>query len=221
MAALFLSATGARAEVPEAEAKLRVFKPVCALADAVDVQAAVEGASALLQERCRLRLRWQGVESLPLESPWCHLPMDRQERAKALPTLAAKAKARRARDLALFLLPSSADTRLSWALVDTSLRSACNSPQETRFLARFGSLFFTDVTWMEAAPRQGATAPSLASLLVAHEVLHALTQRAHPTDAPRGSIMADHVADIGPQIDPELCACARRSPYVSLLRRKR
>lgn len=182
---------------------------------------AVSGASQLLEDRCRLRLLWQGVESLPLESPWCHLPMAADERSRALQELAAKAKGRHRQDLALFLLPSRADDRLSWTLVDASRYAGCDSPQDTRFLARFGNIFFTDLTWMQGAPKAGEPGPSLASLLVAHEVLHALTQRAHPTGAPRGSVLADHVADIGPAIDDGLCACARQSPYVSLLKVKR
>ena len=176
---------------------------------------AVSGASQLLEERCHLRLLWQGVEGLPLESPWCHLPMAMDERSKALQSLAARAKGRHRQELALYLLPSRADERLSWTIVDASRLSGCDSPQDTRFLARFGNIFFTDLTWMQGAPKATDTGPSLASLLVAHEVLHALTQRAHPTGAPRGSVLADHVADIGPLIDDELCACARQSPYVS------
>lgn len=223
MAALLLGATAgaAQARVDLGQVKLRAFKPVCSATQIQDVMQAVSGASQLLEERCRLRLLWQGVESLPLESAWCHLPIEASERSKALKDLAARAKGRHRQDLGLYLLPTRADERLSWAIVDASRMAACNSPQDPRFLSRFGHLFFTDLTWMQGAPRAGQNGPSQAALLVAHEVLHALTQRAHPTGAERGSVLADHVADIGPAIDDELCACARQSPYASPLKGER
>ena len=214
MAALFLSLTVSAAAAPELEAKLRLYKPDCSSADIPDVEAAIHGASALLKSCCQLSLRYEGHQSLPLDSQWCHLPDSPVESSKALQALAAQAKAHHPRELALFLLPSSADQRLSWALVDTSLRSACDSPQERRFLARFGNIFFTDLTWMQAADGKE---PSRAALLVAHEVLHSLTQRGHPTGTEPGSVMADHVAGLGPKIGEDWCACARRSPYVSPL----
>lgn len=211
MVALLLSLAVPGFAAPELESHLRLYRPECSSADLPDVEAAIHGASALLKSCCQLSLRYEGHQSLPLDSQWCHLPDSPLESSKALQQLAAQAKARHPRELALFLLPSSADRRLSWALVDTSLRSACDSPQERRFLARFGSFFFTDLTWMQAA---NGKEPSRAALLVAHEVLHSLTQRGHPTGVEPGSVMADHVADLGPKITADWCDCARRSPYV-------
>lgn len=217
IAALFLGLppAPARAQARKAlQAQIRIFKPECSSTDTVDVAQAIRDASALLQQRCGLRLRLVGEQSLPVASDWCHLPASPGERAALLRTLAAAAKAAHPRELALFLLPSSADPRLSWAFIDTSLRAGCDSPQEPRFLARFGSLFFTDATWAASLPRRGDPGPSRAALLVAHEVLHSLTQRGHPTGVGRGYVMADHVADIGEKIGDDWCACAQQSPYL-------
>jgi hypothetical protein len=216
-AALFLGllAASLHAQASKAPlARIRLFKPECSATDGADVAEAIQEASALLEHRCGLRLALVGQEPLPVASGWCHLPAGPRERAKALRSLAAAAKAAHPRELALFLLPSSADPRLSWAFIDSSLRAACDSPQEPRFLARFGCLFFTDETWMAALSRQPGSGPSRAALLVAHEVLHSLTQRGHPTGAEPGSVMADHVADLGTKIGDDWCACALQSPYL-------
>jgi hypothetical protein len=216
-AALFLclaaiSAPAATANLPSAQ--VRIFKPACSSTDVSDVAQALGEASALLEARCHLRLHLEGVVSLPEVSDWCHLPPDPAGRALALRRLAADAKTPHPRELALFLLPSDADPRLSWALVDASRRSACDSPQERRFLARFGSFFFTDETWMASLDFREEGGSSRAALLVAHEVLHCLTQRGHPTGVGPGSVMADHVADLGTKIGDDWCACALQSPYL-------
>jgi hypothetical protein len=215
-ALLFFLALSAQAAppVPLLQADLELFRPACSQADLDEVRAAVRGASALLQSCCQLRLKLKGTQTLPQSSDWCHLPADPVERSRSLQRLAAAAKAKQPRQLALFLLPTGADERLSWAIVDQSLRAGCDSPQEARFLSRFGSFFFSDLTWMQAQPKRGDPGPSRASLLVAHEVLHALTQRRHPSGVDDGSVMADHVAAMGPKIGDDWCACARRSPYV-------
>jgi hypothetical protein len=198
---------------PLLEAELDLFQPICSSTDLDEVRAAVQSASDLLQSRCQLRLKLRTARTLPLDSEWCHWPDVPAERQQRFQALAREAKAAHPRRLGLFLLPSGADQRLSWALVDESLRSGCDSPQEARFLPRFGSFFFTDLTWMLAKPAPGETGPSKAALLVAHEALHALTQRTHPSGATRGSVMADRLVDMGPAIADDWCACARRSPY--------
>jgi hypothetical protein len=197
-------------------AHLSVFQPACSQVDPGDVQTAVAGASALLEAHCGISLSLTAWTKLPIDSPWCHLPAAPADRGVALRALAQAAKKAHPRDLALFLLPSDADPRISWALVDDSLRSACNSPQEARFLDRFGCFFFTDLSWAYAGSSAGP-GPSRAALLVAHEVLHSLTQRGHPTGTAPGSVMADHVADLGPQISEDWCACAQQSPYLQPL----
>jgi hypothetical protein len=198
------------------QARLRVFHPACSQLDADSVLEAVAGASALLEAHCGVALSVTAWVPLPLDSGWCHLPAAPADRGVALRALAQAAKKAHPRDLALFLLPSDADPRISWALVDDSLRSACDSPQEARFLDRFGCFFFTDLSWGYAGSSAGP-GPSRAALLVAHEVLHSLTQRGHPTGAAPGFVMADHVADLGPQISDDWCACAQQSPYLQPL----
>lgn len=197
---------------PLLEAKVGIYQALCSSADPDQVRQAIHAASRLLQSRCGIRLRALALKSFPLKSPWCHLPIESNERSALLQKLAAETKAHHPRELSLFLVPSATDSRLSWAIVDQSIRSACDSPQEPRFLARFGSFFFTDLAWTLAKPNTDE--PLQASYFVAHEVLHALTQRRHPTLAARGNIMADHVTDMGPSIDADWCDCARRSPYL-------
>jgi hypothetical protein len=205
---------GAAAPLPLLEAELSLYQPGCSSADPDQVAKAVQGASQLLQSRCGIRLKALALQSLPRKSEWCHLPEDSALRSLHLQALVQPLKAAHPKRLALFLLPSAADERLSWALVDQSLKAGCDSPQEARFLPRFGNFFFTDVTWMMAQPGAEDKGPSRASLLVAHEVLHALTQRRHPTGVEEGSVMADHVAAMGPKIGDDWCACARSSPFV-------
>jgi hypothetical protein len=211
---LALASLGRAQAMPPLEASLRVFQPPCSQAEERDITQAVEGASGLLQARCGIRLALAGWEKPGLNSGWCGLPQESSPRSRTLKKLAARAKAGHPAELALFLLPSEADGRISWALVDDSLRSGCDSPQEARFLPRFGSLFFSDVTWMAGRPGPETLGPSRNALLLAHETLHALTHRGHPTHGPAGSVMADHVADLGPAIDDAWCACARLSPYL-------
>jgi hypothetical protein len=213
---LFLGlATGATAaSSPLLQADVDLFRPACSQADLDEVRAAVLGASALLQSRCQLRLKLTGLRLLPQDSDWCHLPAGPKERSLRLQALVQRQKMAQPRRLGLFLLPTGTDERLSWAIVDQSPRSGCDSPQEARFLPRFGSFFFTDLTWMQSQARRDETGPSRSALLVAHEVLHALTQRGHPTGVADGGVMTDHVAAMGPRIDDDWCACARRSPFV-------
>jgi hypothetical protein len=209
---LGLAAAGsARPLRPLLEARIHVFQPACSRSRLSDVQTALTDASRRLQAACGIRLRLGSVHSLPANSPWCILPARAADRSARLKILAQEAKRAEPASLALFLLPSGTDMRYSWALVDQSAARGCDSPQEARFLDRLGSLFFTDLCFSLGPGFDGTPRPGL---LVAHEVLHALTQRGHPSGAPRGALMADHIADLGPTLTPDWCACARRSPYV-------
>lgn len=212
-----LSASSAQgAPAPTLQARVRVFQAYSSQTDPETLAAALDQASALLTGSCGLGLSLTAITRLPLDSPWSRLPPGREARSRALKRLAAQAKAPDPGALALFVLPSSADERLSWALVDVSPQSACDSPQEARFLDRFGSLFLTDLSFDLPRDRE-APPPGPAALLLAHELLHSLTQRGHPSHAPRGSVMADHWADMGPAIAQDWCDCARRSPYAQKL----
>lgn len=197
-------------------ARVQVFKSACSQARPADVRAALERASQLLQRRCGLGLSLTAWTDLNISSPWCHLSTDPRERRRQVADLARAAKQRDPNSLAFFLLPSDADERFSWALVDASRQHGCGSPKETRFLDRFGSAFFTDLAW-EVGRDQGVSPDEEGAILVAHEVLHCLTQRGHPTRAPRGAVMADSLADMGEQVDEDWCACARQSPYLTRL----
>ncbi len=200
---LALLAGALPAAAPVLSARVTVFQPACSQAQREDVAAALAQASGLLAQGCGIKLSLTAWTALPLDHALCDLPDAPKARALALKRLSRGLKAADPGALALVLLPSRADERLSWALVDVSAARGCDSPQEARYLDRFGSIFATDLAW-GLNPR----------LLLAHEALHALTQRGHPNGAPRGHVMADHLADMGPAIDADWCACARRSPYL-------
>lgn len=192
--ALALGAASLLGAAPSFEARVTVFQSGCSDTDRGQVEKHLRDASAILQKGCGLSLTLTAWTALPTSHAFCHAAPQRE--AAALKTADPQA-------LALFLLPTRADLRLSWAVIDVSAASACDSPQEPRFLKRFGALFFTDIAWTQRP-----------ALLLAHEVLHALTQRGHPNGAPYGHVMADHLADMGPQISQDWCACARQSPYL-------
>lgn len=193
-------------------ARVHVYRPACSQAQPEAVAQALSQAAALLAP-CGFSLSLTAWTELPFEHGFCHPVGGRAAQRSALKALATAAKRDDPRALALFLLPAGDDERLSWATVDVSLASACDSPQEARFLDRFGQCFISDLAWAQTLTqaKDGPTAPAY---LLAHEVLHALSQRGHPSHAPRGSILADHLSDFGPAVAPELCACARKSPYV-------
>lgn len=214
--ALSLLSAGLHADNAALQARVHVFQAACSQAPRHEAEQALAQASAVLEQGCGIKLSVTAWTQLPLEG-WCHLPEGKRQRRLALKRLAAGAKAAAPSELAFFLLPSSADERLSWALVDVSLRSACDSPQDPRYLKDFGTAFFTDLAWLSGDARRGET-PSPAALLVAHEVMHALSNKSHPTGAARGEVLADHLADIGARIPAELCQCAKKSPYLSIPR---
>jgi len=194
------------------QARVRVFHPACSTARRSEVLNALAEASALLQSRCHVSLSLTAWAELPV-GVWCHLEAAGRARAAFEAELAEDAKLQDPSCLAFFLLPNGLDNRLSWALVDRSRARNCSSPQEARFLPRFGSAFFTDLAW--AVGRYDSGDPFRPSaVLIAHEVLHCLTQRGHPTGEPRGAVMADHLSDMGTDVSPDWCACARDSPYL-------
>jgi hypothetical protein len=202
---------------PRLWARVHVFQADCSYVSRPDVLDAIAQASDLLGRRCGVGLKVASWTRMDLPSPWCQLPPEKSQRKSLVAYLARIAKRRDPRSLAFFLLPSKADQRFSWALVDISRQRGCGSPSEARFLDRFGSAFFTDLAWKYGGDSDagGEGGTSGAAILVAHETLHCLTQRGHPTYAPRGAVMADSLTDMGDDIDADWCACARQSPYLS------
>lgn len=193
---------------PLLQVDVMLLRPACAQTGESQARAALKGASLILERACDLRLRL--VSSVNLGEQACHLPVAPQARARALRKAMAPWRKEQPRALALLSLPNNAEeSRFSYAWVDSSLKAGCDSPQEPRFLDRFGGVFVTDLGWSMAhqARRDGA------AILLTHEILHALTHRAHPTGAARGQALADALTDMGPEVSLETCACARRSPY--------
>jgi hypothetical protein len=209
-AAWLVAALSLAGALPGAQrtARIHLFIPECSQADPSRVAQAIREADGLLQAACGLRLSLTAQTVLPQSQALCHLPASPAERRQALAVLAPQLPRQHPTDLALLLLllPDGADPRLCWTLIDRSPRAGCGSPAEARFLSRFGVLAFSDGAWASATPSP--------ALLLLHEALHALTQRGHPTGEARGNALADHLADIGPELTEDEGRCARSSPYL-------
>lgn len=201
-------AAGLRAGPPQGLllARVRVLAPDCAATPLETVRRALAGASRILENGAGIRLSLTAETAAGVDSGYCHLPVERAARGAALAALSRAQKRADPGCLLLVLLPDDEEGRLSWASIDVSPLGGCGSPQEARFLDRFGVAYFSDAAWAPGAPG--------GDLLLAHEVLHALTMRGHPTGLGRGQVLADHLSDIGAAVDPDLAACARRSPYL-------
>ena len=196
---------------------LRAYLLDSADANLAQVQAAVEVASGILSSGCAIHLSLAANTELTLGHG---LPEERTARKQALRKLASPFKAEHPRDLALFILPSDNRARYSYAWIDSSPGAGCDSPREKGWLSRFGVLFLTDFGLRSAQALDAArgdapsSKPAFAGILLAHEVLHALTQRPHPTLLAPGHLMADGLSEMGAKIDPDWCACALQSPYL-------
>ena len=181
----------------------------CSQAQEGSIRAAVMGA-ALILEPCHISLKLGNFQALPGGAA-CSLPQAASERAPILAALSRKARHANPRGLSLFILPlqlsSSGDSRYSFSIIEKFKGQArCGDP-EPRFLERYGSIFMTDFAL-------DGPDPAFTAMLLAHEVMHELSQRRHPSHAPRGTLLADHLADMGTKISPSDCACMRLSPYL-------
>ena len=214
LGALALAALDGQAQA-EPVARLRAYVLECSQATLAEVPAIVAGADALLRQGCQLGLSLSAALEL---KGGCGLPSDQAGRRKALQELLAPLKAGHPEDLALLVVPTGFEARYSWAVIDISRFAGCSSPKDPRWLHRFGALFLTDFGLATAvqldASRPGGASQPFASLLLAHEVMHALTHRPHPTRLPTGNLMADTLGAMGPALTPDWCACAKRSPYL-------
>ncbi len=191
-----------------AELKLDLWRLDCSYAARGQALEAVSRAAAILQP-CGIALKLRRESELKAGEEWCRLPWDEKARKKPLEAIAGPRRRMNPEGLSLFVVPKGGpDARYSFALIDKSDDAGCGSPREARFRPRFGSLFMTDFSF--ASPEEG-----FPGLLLAHEIAHALSMRPHPTRAPRGTLLADHLADIGSRILPEDCACMLQSPYLS------
>jgi hypothetical protein len=199
---------------------LQAVRLDCSTTRAEEITAAAAQTAAWLKKKCGVVLKLKGVCTLEARPEWCDLsfdPLKRMVQTDEIVQAAEKTCGRTPGTVFAFFLPSGQASLISWAYVDRSLKSGCGAPQEKRFLNRFGSLFITDFGWRAAAARdedRPAGSIPFAALLTAHELIHALTHLAHPTKAPRGSVMADSLTDLGEELDPEICGCLRQSPYL-------
>lgn len=168
---------------------------------------AVSRAAEILKP-CGISLELGRSQVLDAKAEWCRLPATEKERRPLLEAIGSTRRLLNPRGLSLFILPQGgAEARYSFAVIDKSRRAGCGQPSESRFLTRFGGLFMTDFSFMSAES-------GFSGLLLAHEAAHALTMRSHPTADPHATLLADHLADLGPQILPQDCACMRSSPYL-------
>ena len=167
---------------------------------------ALSGTAKILRP-CGIRLKATELKPLEAAAAFCDLPDGAAARRPLLRELARPLRLKNLQGLSLFVLPTPGQARYAFSVIDESAGAGCGSPRKPALLAEVGSVFITDF---------GLSAdPSYASLLLAHEIAHELTMKQHPTHAPRGSLLADHAAEMGPRIPDEDCACMRQSPLLT------
>jgi hypothetical protein len=185
--------------------QIQAFQLDCSKADPDSILEAVSGAAKLLLP-CGILLRGEGPLQLASQPGWCSLPDQAALRRPLLRAMTRPERLKNLRGLSLFILPTGPKARYAFSVVDRTEGAGCGSPAEAQGLADSGSMFLTDFGLGSDA--------AFSSLLLAHEIVHELTMKRHPTLAPRGTILADHIADFGPLILPSDCACMRQSPFL-------
>jgi hypothetical protein len=219
-----LSVTPAKPPVPVYTVELSVYRLDCSQATDRSVKEAVKGAGELLWKKCGVRLKSGRIRALAARPGWCSLPYDEKERLRVCDEMALLPRRKEPGRLTLFLVPKTQDSRLSWTQVEEvrggPRKTGCAADLDPVDLVRFGSLFFTDLAWETIRAHdqgsEGLDRPWF-KVLLAHEIVHALAQVRHPTRRRDNNLMADRLADMGTDIDPDQCACLKKSPYVKKL----
>jgi ssRNA-specific RNase YbeY (16S rRNA maturation enzyme) len=200
---------------------LRVGKLDCSAAAEESVRVALNEASSLLARRCGLRLRWRGFEKIKTNPAWCRLPADRKKRIQAVQAFTLPfRRGKRSREISVFLVDQTSNHRLAWAHYNRDKHSGCGNPHNPAHFPFLGSIFLTNDALLAAFAadaeneKGGSSRRSMLSLLLVHELAHALTQQGHPTRQKAGNILADATSDIGENITPDQCACMLQSPWV-------
>jgi hypothetical protein len=166
---------------------------------------AVSGAAKILAP-CGIKLESEPLRGLASKPDWCNPPSTEVERKPLLREMTRPLRLKNLRGLSLFILPTSAKARYAFSIIDESPGAGCGSPGYGEGLIDTGSLFMTDFSFDEDA--------KFSALLLAHEIVHELTMKQHPTYEPRGSVLADHIADFGPTIPVSDCNCMHQSPFL-------
>lgn len=203
---------------PTCTVEISVNRLDCAEAPEDVLQDALKGAAELLRTNCGLVLRVKKGETIEGRPEWCALPWDFKARLRACEAFTYPVRRKEPWRLSLFLVPRTQDSMLSWTQVkDDPPLGPCGPAIGLRERANYGSVFFTDLCW--EAIRQHDLGPQASErpwrkILLAHEIVHALTQRNHPTGQRDGNLMADGLAKMGTAISEEQCECMRKSVYV-------
>jgi hypothetical protein len=198
--------------------RLQIFKLSCFAADHQKILEASKEASQLFEKKCGFSIKLPAkVIELEAGADWCFLPAQSSQRIKKTDLMLKKSN-RNPNSLALFLTGPTQDSMLSWAYIDLSADYGCGRPDNIKFLKDFGAMFITDFGFKTALKMNQDLEPgqiSFLALLIAHEIGHALTNLRHPTQSPRGHLMADALTDLGPELGNNLCECMLASPYLS------
>lgn len=184
---------------------LQVWQLSCSHASPEDVMAAVSGAARVFS-RCGIKVRAEGIQRLKAEGPWCELPGTAKERKPILMDISRTRRLKNLRGLSVFVLPTAKMARNAFSVIDEAPDAGCGSPQNPEYLPDSGSIFLSDFGL--------AQDQEFSAALLSHEIAHELTMRQHPTRRPRGSVLADHIADYGPRISDADCACMLQSPFL-------
>jgi hypothetical protein len=202
-----LCANAFAAKAPYRSVRIQAWIPACSNADAGALKEAAKGADLILKG-CGIRLQMEEPRRLEeRERSLCELPDSESERRPFLAKFSRPLRLKNPRGLSLFLYPTQSKASYSFAIIDKSAQAGCASPKDPSKLADYGSIFMSDFALKGEA--------GLAAKLLAHEVAHALTNQDHPTGAPRGRVLADHVSDMGSSFSPFECVCMIHSPFLT------
>jgi hypothetical protein len=186
---------------------LQAWIPACSNSDEAALKEAAEGARLILKG-CGIGLKMLEPRRLDEgERTLCELPDSEDERRPLLAKFTRPLRLKNPRGLSLFMVPTGIQARYSFAVIDRSPKAGCASPKDPSKLADYGSLFMSDFALKGE--------PGLGGRLLAHEIAHALTNQGHPTGAPRGMVLADHVSDMGGSFSNFECVCMIHSPFIS------
>jgi hypothetical protein len=202
---LFAALWNLSAGLAASSLQLQVWKVDCSHSSDESVLEAISGAAKILAPS-GIRLEADPIRPLASNAVWCGSVASEPGGTAMLTEMFRPLRLKNLRGLSLFILPTPAKARYSFSIIDESPDAGCGSPRDGETLSVTGAIFMTDFGLEQDA--------NFSALLLAHEITHELTMKQHPTHAPRGSILADHVADFGPVIPASYCSCMQLSPFL-------
>jgi hypothetical protein len=190
---------------PAKSLDLEIWQLSCSRTPADAVQEALSRSAQIL-ETCGIQLGWGPIQTLPEPGQGCELSTSSVERDQEILAFAGPSRRAHPHALSLYLLPTNSQSSISFSIIDLSPLAGCGTPRSLDGLKSTGILLMSDIAFESGAELSGE--------LLSHEIMHELTMKRHPTHAPRGTILTDHIADMGPRILEQDCTCMQDSPFL-------